>query len=160
LGSLLDFYKYCLHIVHYHPSVLLDSYLPLSHIIVGSQVLSYDHFALIVLLYWPSLFGTLLDVDSLQALSFWSPLCLRVTILFCYPREGHLQSRQWSLQLEVLTPMEGVSLNIGTRDSSSTSRVSDEVVRPRSFTLFNCPVFSDLCDQGVLHRFLVLPLRS
>jgi hypothetical protein len=40
-----------LHIVHSCPNVLLDSYLPLSHIIVGSQVLSYNHFALLVFLY-------------------------------------------------------------------------------------------------------------
>jgi hypothetical protein len=33
------------------PSVLLDSYLPLSHIVVGSQVPPYNHFALVVLLY-------------------------------------------------------------------------------------------------------------
>jgi hypothetical protein len=68
----LDFPKQRLHIAHSRPSVLLDSYLPLSHIVVESQVPSYSHFTLIVFLYWPSLSSTLLGVDSLQSLSFWS----------------------------------------------------------------------------------------
>jgi hypothetical protein len=80
--SLLDFPKRRLHIAHSRPSVLLDSYLPLSHIIVESQVPPYSHFTLIVLLYWPSLSSTLLGVDSLQALSFWSHSCLHVSIIF------------------------------------------------------------------------------
>jgi hypothetical protein len=36
--------------------------------------------------------------------------------------------------LEVLVPIEGVSLSIGTWDSSSPPRVSDEVVRPRELS--------------------------
>jgi hypothetical protein len=36
--------------------------------------------------------------------------------------------------LDVLTPMEAVSLSIGTWDSSSPPRVSDEVVRPRGLS--------------------------
>jgi hypothetical protein len=68
----LDFPKQCLHIAHSHPSVLLDSYLPMSHIVVESQVPPYSQFTLIVLLYWPILSRILLCVDSLQALSFWS----------------------------------------------------------------------------------------
>jgi hypothetical protein len=80
--SSLDFPKQCLHIAHSHPSVLLDSYLSLSHIVVESQMAPYSHFTLIVLLYWPSLSSTLLGVDSLQALSFWSCSCLHVSIIF------------------------------------------------------------------------------
>jgi hypothetical protein len=49
--SSLDFPKQLLHIVHSHPSVLLDSYLPWSHIVVGLQVPPYSHFTLSVLLY-------------------------------------------------------------------------------------------------------------
>jgi hypothetical protein len=80
--SSLDFPKYRLHIVHSHPSVLLYSYLPWSHIVVGSQMPPYSHFTLIVFLYWPNLSSTLLGVDSLQVLSFWSHSCLHVSILF------------------------------------------------------------------------------
>jgi hypothetical protein len=97
---------------------------------VGSQVPPYSHFTLIVLLYLPSLSNTLFGVHSLQALSFWSHATL-CTILFCYPREGHLRSRQWLIQLEVLTLMEGVSLSIGTWESSSLPRASNEAIRQR-----------------------------
>jgi hypothetical protein len=48
--------------------------------------------------------------------------------------------------LEVFTPMEGVSLSIGTWDSSSPPRVPDEVIRPKSFTPFSYPVICDLHD--------------
>jgi hypothetical protein len=70
--SLFDFPKYCLHIIHSCPSVLLDLYLSVSHIVVRSQVPPYNHFALILLWYYPSLSSTLLGVDSLQTLSFLS----------------------------------------------------------------------------------------
>jgi hypothetical protein len=84
---------------------------------MGSPVLLYSHFTLIVLLYWLSLSSTLLGVDPLQALSFWSHL------IFYHAND--------CFTLEVPTPMEGVSLSIGTWDSSSPPRVSDEVVRLR-----------------------------
>jgi hypothetical protein len=47
--SSLVFPKQCLHIAHSHASVLLDSYLPLIHVVVVSLVLSYNHSTLIVL---------------------------------------------------------------------------------------------------------------
>jgi hypothetical protein len=47
----LDFSSYCLHIIHSQLSVLLGLRLPMSHIVVGSQVPPYHHCALIVLLY-------------------------------------------------------------------------------------------------------------
>jgi hypothetical protein len=91
--------------------------------------------------------------------------------------------------LEVLSPMEGVSLSIGTGDSSSPPRVSDEVVRSRGSTdecnmtrlcnglchprteekgacetakiLFSTiSIFSDLHNQCILHRVFVFPLLS
>jgi hypothetical protein len=77
-----DFPKYRLHIVHSHPSVLLGLHLPLSHIVVGSQVPPYSHFTLIVFLYWPSLSSILLGVDSPQAMPFWSHSYIHVSILF------------------------------------------------------------------------------
>jgi hypothetical protein len=127
--------------------------------LVGSQVPPYNLFALIVLLYWPSLSSTT-----------WcwctpSPVIL-ISRDFLYPSCSSIQEKVTPdrtndrFSLEVLTPMEGVSPSIGTWDSSSPHRVPDEVVRPRSFTPFSYPVTSDLHNQCILHRFLVLPLLS
>jgi hypothetical protein len=61
-------------------SVLLGSHLPLSHIFVSSQVPSYNHSALIVLLHWLSLSSTLLGVVHFWAMALWSHMRLRVPI--------------------------------------------------------------------------------
>jgi hypothetical protein len=93
-------------------------------------MLSYNYSTQIVLLYWPSLSSTLLGVDSLQAMSLWSHTTscnhpvqsIQENIVF------HRADDRFSL--EVLTPMESVSLSHGTWDSFSPTRVPDEVVRP------------------------------
>jgi hypothetical protein len=110
---LLDLPRYCLCLIHSQPSVLFGPRLSSSHVVVVSQVPSYNHSALIVFLYWPSLSSILLGVDSLQAMLFWSRMWLHVSISIYCPREYRLWSRRWSISLEVLTLVEDVTLNIG-----------------------------------------------
>jgi hypothetical protein len=129
----------------------------LSHIIVVLQMLSYNYSTRIVLLYWPSLSSTLLVVDSLQALSFWSHVTscnhpvqsIQENIIF------HRADDRFSL--EVLTPMESVSLSRGTWDSFSPPRVPGEVVRPRGSSdecnmTEICNVLCDPCLEGKATR--------
>jgi hypothetical protein len=54
--------------------------------------------------------------------------------------------------LEVLAPIEGVSLSIGTWDSSSPPRVSDKVIRPRGL--------SDEHNMTTLYNVLYHPRRK
>jgi hypothetical protein len=76
---------------------------------VGSQVPSYNHFILVVLLYWLSLSSTSLGVDSLQAMSFWSHTWLRVSISIYCPREYRLWSHRWSILFGSSYPDGGLS---------------------------------------------------
>jgi hypothetical protein len=141
---------------------------------------------LFLLLYWPSLPSTLLGVDSLQALSFWSHTTSRTYPVQPIQEKVTFDRADDHFNLEVLTPMEGVSLSIGTWDSSSPSRVFDEAVRLRGLSdernmtrLYNMlrhphmggkaasetvkilfstiPISSDLHDHCIFHRFLCSP---
>jgi hypothetical protein len=90
----------------YHPvqpSEPIGSLLSSRHTMVVSQVPSYDHFTLIVLLYWLSLSSTVLGVDSLQAMSFWSHTWLRVSILFSFQKNIIFGRAEDRFSLEVLT---------------------------------------------------------
>jgi hypothetical protein len=58
--AMLDFPKYCMHIIHFQPSVLLRSHWSSSHIVVVSQVPScHPFYALLVLVYCWSQMSTL-----------------------------------------------------------------------------------------------------
>jgi hypothetical protein len=54
-----------------------------------------------------------------------------VSILFYHPREYHLRSHQWLIQLEVLTQMGDVVLDVGIWESSFQFWASDRVDGPR-----------------------------
>jgi hypothetical protein len=69
--TLLDLPKYCLHIIHFKPCVLLGSHQSSSHIIVVSQVPSCNPFyGLLVLVHHQSLMSTLHGVGHLRVMSF------------------------------------------------------------------------------------------
>jgi hypothetical protein len=91
--TLLDLPKYCLHIIHFKPCVLLGSHRSSSHIIVVSQVPSCNPFyGLLVLVHHQSLMSTLHGVGHLRVMSFWSRTWHQEPFCLSYLRKHHFQS--------------------------------------------------------------------
>jgi hypothetical protein len=100
LGILSPYFTtwYCSCITHSQPSTLSDACLQSIHVVVVLPVPSYNRCALIVLLYHQFWSSTLHDTGSVPSHIIMISYATSCTILFYYPREGHLRSHQWSLQ--------------------------------------------------------------
>jgi hypothetical protein len=133
-----------MHIIHSKPSILLGSRLSLSYVVVVSSVPSYNRCALIVLLYHQFWSSTLHGTGSVPSHIIMISYATSCTALF------NLSKRR-SPPI-ALTPMEGVSLSIGTWDNSSPPRVPDEVVRLKGL--------SDECNMTRLYNVLCHPRRK
>jgi hypothetical protein len=127
--SLPDFPKYCLHIIHFQPCVLLGSRLSSSHIIVVSQVPSCNHFSLSVLVYRWFRSSALPGVVNFWVISFSPRTWLHASFLLYWSIKCHLRSCRCSIRFGS-SCLDGLCrLDHETWESFSPSRAFDEAVR-------------------------------